>query len=154
MYHNLFKYKSPIDTHTSDTPKTFLLQRKLQLTSLYTYHCKCVVELPSIYSQLLPYQQYPAFLSEEDSPLYLQGLVLIDISHITKSEVYLCLRASLVAQTVKRLPAMWGTRVQFPGWEDPLEKEMAAHSNIFAWEIPWTEESGGLQSMGSQNSQT
>ena len=43
-----------------------------------------------------------------------------------------------------------GMRVQPPAWEDPLEKEMATHSSIFAWEIPWTEEPGGLQSMGSQ----
>ena len=45
---------------------------------------------------------------------------------------------------------MQETRVQSLGWEDPLEKEMAAHSSILAWEIPWTEEPGGLQSMGSQ----
>ena len=48
--------------------------------------------------------------------------------------------ASLVAQTVKRLPAMRETRVQFLGREDPLEKEMAIHSNTLAWKIPWTEE--------------
>ena len=51
---------------------------------------------------------------------------------------------SLVAQTVKRLPAMRETRVQSLGWEDPLEKEMAAHSSILAWKIPWTEEPGRL----------
>ena len=45
-------------------------------------------------------------------------------------------------------------QVQFLGWEDPLEKEMATSSSILAWEIPWTEESGGLQSMGSKKSQT
>ena len=48
--------------------------------------------------------------------------------------------ASLVAQMVKRLSAMQETRVQFLGWEDPLEKEMATHSSILAWRIPWTEE--------------
>ena len=58
--------------------------------------------------------------------------------------------ASLVAQTVKCLPAMQETRVRFLGWEDPLEKEMATHSSILAWRIPWTEEPGGLQSTGSQ----
>ena len=58
--------------------------------------------------------------------------------------------ASLVAWTVKRLPTMWETRGQSLGWEDPLEKEMATHSSIHAWKIPWTEEPGGLQSMGSQ----
>ena len=51
---------------------------------------------------------------------------------------------SLVAQTVKCLPTMWETRVQFLGWEDLLEKEMATHSRILAWKIPWTEESGRL----------
>ena len=55
-----------------------------------------------------------------------------------------------VAQTVKRLPAMWETRVQSPGREDPPEKEMAAHSSTLAWKTPWMEEPGRLQSMGSQ----
>ena len=55
-----------------------------------------------------------------------------------------------MAQTVKSLSAMQETRVLSLGWEDPLEKEMAAHSSILAWRIPWTEEPGGLQSMGSQ----
>ena len=58
--------------------------------------------------------------------------------------------ASLVAQMVKNLPAMQETRVQSLGWEDPLEKGMATHSNVLAWRIPWTEEPGGLQSMESQ----
>ena len=60
--------------------------------------------------------------------------------------------ASLVAQRLKRLPAMQETWVQSLGQEDPLEKEMATHSSILAWKIPWTEEPGGLQSMGSQES--
>ena len=55
---------------------------------------------------------------------------------------------------VKNLPAMQETQVQSLGQEDPLEKEMITHSSILAWRIPWTEESGGLQSMGSQKSQT
>ena len=54
-----------------------------------------------------------------------------------------------VAQTVKNLPAIWETRVQFLGWEGPLEKEMAIHSSTLAWKIPWMEEPGRLQSMGS-----
>ena len=57
---------------------------------------------------------------------------------------------SLVGQSVKCLPAMRETQVQSLGWEDPLEKEMAAHSSILAWKIPWTKEPGRLQSMGSQ----
>ena len=56
----------------------------------------------------------------------------------------------LLAQMVKNLPVMQQTRVQSPGQEDPLEKEMATHSSILAWRIPWTEEPGGLQFMGSQ----
>ena len=51
---------------------------------------------------------------------------------------------------IKNLPAMQETQVQSLGWKDTLEKEMATHSSILTWEIPWTEESGGLQSMGSQ----
>ena len=50
---------------------------------------------------------------------------------------------------VKRLPAMWETHVRPLGWEDPLEKEMVTHSRTLAWKIPWTEEPGRLQSMGS-----
>ena len=57
---------------------------------------------------------------------------------------------SPVAQRLKRLPTMWETWIQSLGQEDPLEKEMATHSSILAWEIPGTEEPGGLQSMGSQ----
>ena len=56
----------------------------------------------------------------------------------------------MVAQRLKHLPAMRETRVRFLGEEDPLEKEMATHSSILAWRIPWMEEPGGLQSMGSQ----
>ena len=56
----------------------------------------------------------------------------------------------LVAQRLKHLPAMWETWVLSLGREDPLEKEMATHSSILAWRIPWTEEPGGLQSTGSQ----
>ena len=57
---------------------------------------------------------------------------------------------SLLAQMVKNLPAMWGAWVQFLGVEYPLEKETATHSKILAWKIPWVEEPGELQSMGSQ----
>ena len=58
--------------------------------------------------------------------------------------------SSQVAQMVKRLPAMQETWVWSLGWEDPLEKEMATHSSILAWKIPWTEEPGRLQSVGSK----
>ena len=55
-----------------------------------------------------------------------------------------------MAQRLKHLPATQETWVPSLGWEDPLEKEMATHSSILVWRIPWTEEPGGLQSMGSQ----
>ena len=57
---------------------------------------------------------------------------------------------SLVAQTVKRLPAVWETQIRSLGREDPLEKETSTHSSTLAQKIPWMEELGGLQSMGSQ----
>ena len=59
-------------------------------------------------------------------------------------------KASLVAQTVKHLPAMQETQVRALGRGDPLEKEMATHSSILAWKITWTEEPGGQHPMGSQ----
>ena len=59
-------------------------------------------------------------------------------------------QASLVAQVVKNLPALQENQVQSLGLEDALEKEMVTHSSILAWKIPWTEEPGRLQSMGSQ----
>ena len=58
--------------------------------------------------------------------------------------------ASLVAQRLKCLPAMWATWVRSLGWKDPLKKEMATHSSILAWKIPWTEEPGRLKSMRLQ----
>ena len=58
--------------------------------------------------------------------------------------------ASLMAQMVKNLPAMWETWILSMGQEDPLEKGIATHSRILAWRIPWTEEPGGLRAMGSQ----
>ena len=62
--------------------------------------------------------------------------------------VHCLIWASLVAQSVKNLPAMQETWVQSLVWEDPLKKEMATHSSILAWRITWTEEYGGLQSRG------
>ena len=67
----------------------------------------------------------------------------LELAHIVKG-------TSLVAQMVKCLPTMQETQVRSLGWDDPLEKEMATHSSTPAWKIPWTEEPGRLQSMGSQ----
>ena len=60
------------------------------------------------------------------------------------------MQPSHVAEMVKTLPAMWEIQVLSLGWEHPLKEGMATHSSILAWRIPWTEESGGQQSMGSQ----
>ena len=70
--------------------------------------------------------------------------------HTPKEESQGSSKDSPVAQTVKNLPAKWETWVLSPDQEHPLGKGTATHSNILAWEIPWTEEPGGLQSMGSQ----
>ena len=79
----------------------------------------------------------------------------ISLKEVLEFEAYIpSYWASLVAQMIKNLPAMQDTRVQFLGWEDPPEKGMALHSSILAWRIPWTEEPGRLQSMGSQKVDT
>ena len=70
-------------------------------------------------------------------------ILYIHIIHI----YFIYIKASLVAQMVKNLPALQETWIQSLGQEDPLEKGMANHSSILAWKIPWTEEPGGLQSM-------
>ena len=77
-------------------------------------------------------------------------MVQLSLPYMTTGKtIALAIWILLVAQTVKSLPAMQETRVQSLGQEDLLEKEMATHSSILAWKIPWTEEPGGLQSMGS-----
>ena len=74
----------------------------------------------------------------------------VNVSFVKIHQAMHMVRTSLVAQTVKRLSTMRETWVQSLGWEDALEKEMAIHSSTLAWKIPWTEEPGRLQSMGSQ----
>ena len=78
---------------------------------------------------------------------------LSDFTHSLSYVIYpwlLVKTSSLVAQSLKRLSGMQEIRLQSLDWEDPLEKEMATHSNTLAWRIPWREEPGRLQSMGSQ----
>ena len=75
--------------------------------------------------------------------------VMLNVSFLIMSS-FILFTTVQVAQMVKRLPAIQETWVRSLGWKDPLEKEMATHSNILGWKIPWIEESGGLQSMGSQ----
>ena len=75
---------------------------------------------------------------------------MITVHRVLPVIYLLTAEASLVTHMVKCLPAVWETQVRSLGWKDPLEKEMATHSSTFAWKIPWTEEPGRLQSMGSQ----
>ena len=105
---------------------------------------------------VLPTRQALVWVGSENwwwtgSPGMLQCMGSQRIRHdwVTE-ENWLSLRASLVAQTFKNLPAMQETQVQFLGWEDPLEKGMATRSSILTWRILWREEPGGLSSMGSQ----
>ena len=72
-------------------------------------------------------------------------------SKVRHSETGSKFNCRLMTQTIKNLPVMWETQVLFLGWEDPLEKEMATHSSILAWRIPWTKEPGRLLSMGLQS---
>ena len=79
------------------------------------------------------------------------SLNYVELVHSDFQVYYILLTgASLVAQTVKRLPAMRATQVRSLAWEDPVEKEMVTHSSTLAWKIPWTEEPCRLQSMGSK----
>ena len=73
-----------------------------------------------------------------------------DLQNGSREYRWSSLKPQLVAQMVKNLPAMWDTWVQSLGGKDPLEREMATYSSVLAWEIPWTEDPGGLQSTGSQ----
>ena len=76
--------------------------------------------------------------------------VLISSPQERKSHYFFRGKLSSVPQTVKNPPAMWDTQVRYLGQEDPLEKGMATHSSILAWKMPWTEEPGGPQRIGSQ----
>ena len=83
--------------------------------------------------------------------LYGYAILSSSINHLMDfGVIYTFGGTSLVAQRLKHLPGMWETWVRSLGWEDPLEKEMATHSRTLAWRIPWKEEPGRLQSMGSQ----
>ena len=94
-------------------------------------------------THLLHYRQILYHWATRDAPC----IYIHTHTHIYIIYIYI---VSLVAQMVKDLPAMWETQVQSLVQEDPLEKEMATHSSMLAWKIPWTEKTGGLQSMGSQ----
>ena len=78
------------------------------------------------------------------------GPVTYSVGKVLKTHSPNIIKASLVVQMVKNLPIMRETSVRSLSWEDPLEKTKATNSSILAWRIPWTEEPGGLQSMGLQ----
>ena len=104
------------------------------------------------YIQLLYHQRHlGSSLKLNMGQLKSQIVNSLDPSFIQYIFLYF-LRASLIDQSVKNLPAMWETPVRFLGQEDPLEKEVASHCSILAWKTPWREEPGRLQSMGSQES--
>ena len=90
-------------------------------------------------------------MTQERSRIYILPPCSGHVRMSFTSTEYTIFRASLVAQMVKRLPAMQETWVRTLGWEDPLEKEMATHCSTLAWKIPWTEEPSRLQSMVSQS---
>ena len=106
------------------------------------------ISLSNEYSGLI------SFRMDRLDPLPVQGTLKSLLQHHSSKASILRYSAffwvSLVAQRLKRLPGMRKTRVRSLGREDPLEKEMAAHSSTLAWRIPWREEPGRLQSMGSQ----
>ena len=99
-----------------------------------TQHCKSTIG------------QYKIKLKNNKKKIHIKSTVDI-IPSIHKPHLN---RASLVAQSVRNSPAMQETQVRSLGWEDPLEMEMAIHSNILAWRIPWTEEPGRLESIELQ----
>ena len=134
---------------SDSNPRSSLTYRHITpVSALSSYSfssgCFCVFTWPSCKGPVIGFRACPLFQDD-----------LILTNYICKRP-YLLIRsqsqcwASLVAQMVKNSPAMQETRVWSLGREDPLEKRMATHSSILAWEIPWTEEPGWLQFMGSQ----
>ena len=107
------------------------------LITLYTQFCMNETDLTSVIQDF----KFPFFNEPNVVAFYLMEIVGISLT---------ILMAYLVALTVKSLTTKQETWVRSLGWEDPLEKGMATHSNITAWRIPWKEEPGRLQSMGSQ----
>ena len=116
--------------------------------SIRVFSNESAVKWPKYWSfsfNISPSNEHPGLIS-----FRMDWLDLLAVQGTLKSLLQHHNWASLVAQRLKHLPAMWETWVQSLGWEDTLEKEMATRSSILAWRIPWTEEPGGLQSTRSQ----
>ena len=113
-------------------------QKCLQITNIYYV---CIIVQKDTYQTQELLELTTVNTAEEKRERVLCRALIVSVIFIW---------ASLVAQMVKNLPAMQEPRVQSPGQEDSLEKEMATHSSIIAWRMPWTEEPGELQSMGLQ----
>ena len=111
-------------------------------------HQSCIFS-PCLFTLYAEYIMWNAELDEPQDGLKIAGRNISNLRY-TDDITLMAEKASLVAQMVKCLPTMWAIQVQSLGWEDPLEKEMATHSSTLAWKIPWVEETGRLQSMGSQ----
>ena len=116
--------------------------------SIRVFSNESAVKWPKYWSfsfNISPSSEHPGLIS-----FRMDWLDLLAVQGTLKSLLQHHNWASLVAQRLKHLPPMWETWVRSLGREDPLEKEMVAHSSILAWRIPWTEEPGGLQSTRSQ----
>ena len=127
------KYPKPQECLTSN----------LKLFSFVCYKIPCFLKLSKLYHKC----NYFVLSLENPSKVW------ISIMGQCKEKKRMALKDEMQLRLIvylKHLPAMWETRVRSLGQEDPLEKEMATHYKILAWRIPWTEESGGLQSTGSQ----
>ena len=137
-------------------PHQYILLNQIKhiqaLNSTYTYQVRWPLQLVSD-TQRKPDTKciwYKMDRSQNGKELYSNQAISLNFWILQKLTHVSTLWASLVAQSSKRLPPMLETQVRSLGQEDPLEKEMATHSSILAWRIPWTEEPGRLQSTGSQ----
>ena len=127
-----------------------LAKRRLHLLPAGVINCTSLSEL-SFWVSLFPGTRGHNILKMPvvgEGPGAILWILRHFLSLISRQLVAIC--SSLVAQRLKGLPGIRETRVRSLGWEDPLEKEMATHSSTLAWRIPWREEPGRLQSMGSQ----
>ena len=128
-----------------------LMSIKSVMPSNHLILCCPLLLLSSIFPSIRYYAQYAHF-SKTTSLLHNMNfnLIWIFLGLVWLTSIYLLIRASLVVQRQRIHLPMQEMQFQSLGGEDPLEKEMATHSSILAWEIPWTEEPDGLQSTGSQ----